>query len=307
MNQFCSFNSYVHRGKSLCKGKLYSLPINLSTFYEVYGVKTPDEARMRLEEVRVQTGDVDNLEDWCLGEIGPELYELLVKGYTIKQWRKDPRELSASIIKRLPVRLNFDDNYFRDRFQGIPIGGYTRIFERLLEGVSVELEVDFMSDRDGWMSRFDHIIYTGPIDAFFDYSEGLLEYRSLRFENEILDTVDYQGASIINCGDIEVPYTRTIEHKHFDLDYSKARTLVTKEYPQDWYEGRERYYPISTSNNAETYQKYRELAVSLDLPVTFGGRLGQYKYFDMHQVVAAALTKSRQLLARDFKSFKKEN
>ncbi|MBC2606940.1 UDP-galactopyranose mutase [Pelagicoccus albus] len=300
LTRFTKFNNFVNRPKSMSAGKLYSLPINLMTLYQVYGVNTPEEAKATIEKVRIPCDSPNNLEDWCLSQVGPEIYELLIKGYTMKQWRRDPKELPASIIKRLPIRFNFDDNYFRDRYQGIPEEGYTKIFERMLEGIDVELGVDFLADRDEWIRRFDHVVFTGPIDAFFNYTEGTLEYRSLRFESEILDTPDFQGNALINYGETQVPYTRIAEHKHFDLSYSKDKTLITREYSQEWQEGMERYYPVGTQENLDTLRRYQLLAKEAGLPVTFGGRLGQYKYFDMHQVIAAALTKAKRFLQDGF-------
>jgi UDP-galactopyranose mutase len=239
-----------------------------------------------------------NLEEWCLSQVGPELYQTFIRGYTAKQWSKDPRELPAAIIKRLPIRLSFDDRYFNDRYQGIPIGGYTSIFERLLAGIPVELGVDFLADRDGWMRRFDHVVYTGPVDAFFGYSEGVLEYRSLRFDNRMLDVRDAQGMAVINYTDPEVPFTRILEHKHFDLNLQCPKTLVTTEYPETWQPGMIEYYPVNTDANQEIFRRYCALRDAANLPVTFGGRLGEYRYYDMHQVIAAALGMVERLMRR---------
>lgn len=299
INRFAAFNNYVHRLHVRRSDGLYSFPINLFTLHQLFGVHTPAEAEAYLEKVRVPCGEPENLEAWCLSQIGRELYEKFIRDYTAKQWKKDPRELSPSIIKRLPVRLTFDDRYFSDRWQGIPIGGYTAVFERLLAGVRVELGVDFLADRDEWMRRFDHVIYTGPMDAFFAYSRGVLGYRSLRFESTVLDCRDAQGMAVINYTDASVPFTRILEHKHFDLNLEKMKTLVTSEYPTDWKRGMTEYYPVDTEANRAVFRSYCALRDEADLPVTFGGRLGEYRYYDMHQVIAAALHAVSHLLRGD--------
>ena len=297
MNRFTRFNHYVNRPKVMFKGKLYSFPINLFTLYQLYGVVTPQAALAELEHQREPIVNPQNLEEWCLSEVGREIYEIFVKGYTIKQWGRHPRHLSASIIKRLPIRLTFDDNYFTHPFQGIPVDGYTVIFERLLDGIEVHMGVDFLQDRDRWIEEFDHVIYTGAIDAFFRYSHGVLEYRSLRFESEHKDVADYQGNAIINYTEENVPYTRIVEHKHFDMNFSESKTVITREYPVDWEEGiEEPFYPVDTDRNRELFMTYKRMA-DLSGKVTFGGRLGQYQYFDMDQVVAVALDISRAFIA----------
>lgn len=290
ISRFTEFNSYIHRVQVSHHDRIYSFPINLFTLNQVFGVTTPTEAEQRLVRERIAIADPRNLEDWCLSQVGRELYELFIRGYTAKQWHKDPRELPASIIKRLPIRTTFDDRYFSDRYQGIPIGGYTAIFERLLAGIPVELGVDFLADRDTWLGKFDHVIYTGPVDAFFGFSEGVLGYRSLRFESRLLDCRDAQGVAIMNYTDAEVPHTRLIEHKHFDQNLQATKTLVTTEFPEDWKPGLPEFYPVNTEDNQTVFRQYERLRASAALPVTFGGRLGEYRYYDMHQVIAAALT-----------------
>jgi UDP-galactopyranose mutase len=263
------------------------------SLYQVYGVKTPEEARKKLEEVKIPfdknpLGRVINLEDWILSEVGPELYEIFIKGYTTKQWGREPKLLPSFIIKRLPIRLTFDDNYYFDNYQGIPIGGYTKIFEKLLEGIDVELNVDYLKDRENWDSKATKVVYTGAVDEFYNYQFGKLEYRSLKFETEILDIPDYQGIAGMNYGDVDVPYTRIIEHKHFEFG-EQPTTVITKEYPKT--EG-EPYYPMNDNINNVRYGQYKEL-MSKETKYLFGGRLADYKYYDMHQVFASALKRSK--------------
>ncbi len=296
LRRFGEFNSFVNRPKVKFGDRIFSFPINLFTLYQIYGVKTPEEASQRLERSKIPIRSPENLEEWCLSQVGRELYEIFFKGYTQKQWGRDPKELPASLVRRLPIRMNFDDNYYRDRFQGIPIGGYTALFEQLLKGVPVVLGVDFLGDRDQLIRQYDHVIYSGPVDAFFDNCEGVLDYRSLRFESRILDLPDYQGNAQINFTEYQVPYTRSIEHKHFDLNFREAKTLVTREYPQEWKPGMVEFYPVATARNQRVYDSYRALQGEHSLPVTFGGRLGEYRYFDMHQVIGSALRTVRNLL-----------
>ncbi len=296
VNRFARFNHYVNRVKVNWRGELYSFPINLLTLYQLWGVRTPAEAQAKLAAVREPIAQPANLEEWCLSQVGREVYERFVRGYTMKQWQRDPRELPASLIRRLPIRLNFDDNYFNDRFQGIPIGGYTALFERLLDGVAVFTGVDFLADRDDWLRRYDHVIYTGPIDAFFGYDQGTLEYRSLRFERELVNEPDFQGNAVVNYTDADVPYTRILEHKHFDLSSRASQSLITREYPADWKPGQTEFYPVASAASQQRYQAYRARADELAGQVTFGGRLGEFQYYDMHQVIASAWTNSRRLL-----------
>lgn len=289
VNRFAAFNHYVNRVKVRHAGSLYSFPINLFTLYQVFGVKTPDEARARLALEREAIAEPANLEEYCLSLVGRRIYELFIEGYTAKQWNHHPRELSADIIKRIPIRFSFDDNYFNDRWQGIPIGGYTAIFEKLLYGIPLELGIDFDADRDFWLSRADFVIYTGSLDSFFGYAEGPLEYRSLRFERELLDTPDFQGNAVVNYTERSVPFTRILEHKHFDLATGGEKTLITREYPDDWSPGKIPYYPVHTAQTLARLERYRARARALDGKVHFGGRLGEFRYYDMHQVIGAAL------------------
>ncbi len=284
VNSLVPFNHFSYRPKIKYKDKIYSLPINMMSLYQVYGVKTPEEAENKLNEVKIQNDKPSNLEEWILSQVGPELYEIFVKGYTTKQWGRDPKELPASIIRRLPIRLTFDDNYYFDNYQGIPIGGYTKIFEKLLEGIDVKLGVNYFSDKDYYNSIATKVLYTGPIDQFYDYKFGKLEYRSLEFKTEKLDIPNYQGIAGMNYGDIDVEYTRVIEHKHFEFG-EQPTTVITKEYPRT---NGEPYYPINDGVNNVRYGQYKEL-MEKETKFMFGGRLADYKYYDMHQVFASAL------------------
>lgn len=286
VNQFAEFNNFVYRPKAKYESDqtLYSLPINLTTLNQIYGVQTPLEAKSKLEKVRVPMNGVDNLESWCLSQIGPDLYEKLIKGYTTKQWKKDPKDLPSSIIKRLPIRLTHDDNYFDDRYQGIPIGGYTQIFEKLLDGVEVLLNTKCLAKHAFMAKR--RVVYTGPIDKFFQYRLGELEYRSLFFQHTKI-VGDFQGNAAINYTSARVPYTRVIEHKHFD-NPSNETSIITHEFPDDWNIEKIPYYPITTDRNTKLYNQYKELAKEHPR-ILFGGRLGCYKYLDMHQVIGMAL------------------
>ena len=296
VNRFAAFNHFVNRPKVNYQGRVYSFPINLFTLYQLFGVSTPAQAEQQLAQRRQTIDHPRNLEDWCLSQVGSEIYTTFIRGYTRKQWQKDPKHLPASIIRRLPIRLNYDDNYFTDRYQGIPIGGYTALFTRLLDGIPVELEVDFLADRDLWLRRFDHIIYTGPIDALLDYSHGVLEYRSLRFVSELLEQRDFQGNAVFNYTEESIPYTRIVEHKHFDLNLKQPHTLITYEFPCDWQPGQPEFYPINTDDNQALYKHYRDRIAALNLPISIGGRLGAYRYYDMHQVIGAALSFCKQWL-----------
>lgn len=297
VRRFSDFNHFSYRPKVSYRGAVFSFPINLMTLYQLWGTATPGAAAAKLEEVRENIESPQNLEEWCLSQVGREVYETFIRGYTAKQWRRDPRDLPVSLIKRLPVRLTYDDNYYHDRYQGIPTEGYTKIFERLLDGVPIELNTDFLEDRDALMRRYDHVIYTGSPDSFFGYSEGVLEYRSLDFERELLDVGDFQGVAGMNYTDEAVPYTRIVEHKHFDLNSQKNKTLITREFPAEWESGRPEFYPVDTMRNREVFKKYKDRMSDLEGRVVFGGRLGEYRYYDMHQVFASALAKVKHLTA----------
>ncbi len=295
INQFADFNRYTNSPVANYKGELYNLPFNMNTFYQMWKVKTPEEARAKIEEQKREfhIENPQNLEEQAISLIGKDIYEKLIKGYTEKQWGRECRDLPAFIIKRLPVRYTFDNNYFNDLYQGIPIGGYTRIIEKMLEGIEVKLDTDFFDDRDRWLNIADKIVFTGMIDQYFDYRYGELEYRGLEFEFETLDMENYQGNAVINYTDAETPFTRIIEHKHFE-GADCPKTVITREYPKTWVKGEEAYYPMNDDKNSQLFEKYRELAEKED-NVIFGGRLGMYQYFDMWQVIDEALKLVRDL------------
>ncbi len=289
VNQFAEFNNYINSPISISQGRIYNLPFNMNTFYQIWGVKTPAEARQRIEE-QIQTYGVKqpaNLEEQAISLIGKDVYELLVKEYTEKQWGKPATELPAFIIKRLPIRYTFDNNYFNDRYQGIPIGGYTEIINKLLAGTELRLGVDFFDDRTYWTGLAEKVLFTGQIDQYFDYRFGHLEYRSLEFETEILDTPNFQGNAVVNYNDRNIPFTRIIEHKHFEF-LKSDHTVITREYPTSWAPGREAYYPVNDEKNQKIYAAYAALKQT-DTAI-FGGRLAEYKYYDMHQIIGSALT-----------------
>ncbi len=291
MNQFAEFNNYINQPVARYHDECYNLPFNMNTFTKLWpDVFTPQEAMARIEEEKkdYHIENPANLEEQAINLVGKTIYEKLVKGYTAKQWGKPCTELPAFIIKRLPVRFTFDNNYFNDRYQGIPIGGYTKIIEKMLSGVEVRLNVDFFAQKEKYIKEAKTIIYTGPIDQYFDYCYGALEYRTVRFEQEILDCANYQGNAVINYTEYEVPYTRIIEHKHFEFDSTSPKTVISKEYSSTWKLGDEPYYPVNDEKNGALYQKYKALA-DQEKNVIFGGRLGQYKYYDMDDVVASAL------------------
>lgn len=288
MNRFCTFNHYVHRPKVNYKDKIYSFPINLMTLYQLYNVTTPEEAKVMLNDIKHDIKTPKNLEEWILSNVGTEIYETFVKGYTTKQWGRDPKLLPSSIIRRLPIRLTFDDNYFFDKYQGIPIGGYTRIFEKLLDGIEVRLNVDYLNDREYWNGQCKKVVYTGPIDRYYNYKFGELEYRSLEFKTEIKDIEDFQGVAIMNYTDTTPDYTRIVEHKHFEFG-KQNKTVITTEYPRSFGEP---YYPVNDDINNSKYNQYKEL-MEIESKVIFGGRLTDYKYYDMHQVVASALKRTK--------------
>ena len=291
VNQFAEFNRYTNSPVANYKGEIYNLPFNMNTFNKLWGVVTPAEAQAKIDEQRaVLNGKTpENLEEQAISLVGTDIYEKLIKDYTEKQWGKPTTELPAFIIRRLPVRLTYDNNYFNDTYQGIPIGGYTQIVEKMLdhENIDVETNVDFFSNKEQYLKDFPKIVFTGMIDEFFDYKLGELEYRSLRFENETLDMENYQGNAVVNYTDAETPYTRIIEHKHFEFG-NQAKTIITKEHSKTWEKGDEPYYPVNNDRNNHLYKSYKKLADKQG-NVIFGGRLGHYRYYDMHQVIGAAL------------------
>lgn len=289
VNQFAEFNNYINSPVAVYRDELYNLPFNMNTFSKMWGIRTPQEAKDKIAQQIAELGitEPQNLEEQALSLAGRDVYEKLVKGYTEKQWGRDCKELPPFIIKRLPLRFVYDNNYFNDRFQGIPVGGYTQIVEKLLEGTEVLLNTDYFEYRKENPDVAKKTVYTGMLDRYFDYQFGVLEYRSVRFEHEILDTENYQGNAVVNYTEREVPYTRIIEHKHFEFG-KQPRTVISREYPSEWTKGDEPYYPVNNVKNEETAARYRELAQKEE-NVIFGGRLGEYRYYDMDKVVAAAL------------------
>ena len=294
VNRFATFNRFTNSPVANYKGELYSMPFNMSTVNKMWGVVTPEEAAAKIEEQKKEiTGEPRNLEEQAISLVGRDIYEKLVKGYTEKQWGRDCKELPAFIIKRLPVRLTFDNNYFNALYQGIPIGGYTKLVENLLDGIEVQLNVDYLVDRAKWDAIAEKVVYTGAIDAFFNYSLGNLEYRSVRFENEVLDIPNFQGNAAVNYTDRETPWTRIIEHKWFEFGKDEngndlPKTIISREYSSEWKPGDEPYYPVNDEKNGALYKEYRALA-DQEGKVIFGGRLGEYKYYDMDAVIASAL------------------
>jgi UDP-galactopyranose mutase len=299
VNRFTEFNRYTNSPVANYKGELYNLPFNMNTFNKMWGVVTPAQAQAKIEEQRAAhfTKEPKNLEEQAINLVGVDIYEKLIKGYTEKQWGRPCTELPAFIIKRLPVRLTFDNNYFNALFQGIPVGGYTSMVERMLEGTKVQLSTDFFADRQRLAALADRVIYTGPVDAYFAYRLGTLQYRSVRFETETLDLPNYQGNAVVNYTDRETPYTRIIEHKHFEFGSTEpeTKTVISREYSAEWKPGDEPYYPVNDEQNNALYLKYKALA-DAEPDVIFGGRLGEYKYYDMDKVIASALTCARQEL-----------
>jgi UDP-galactopyranose mutase len=289
INRFAEFNNFVYSPLANYNGELYNLPFNMNTFRSLWGVTTPGEAKKIIDEQIQRSGIVHpkNLEEQAISLVGIDVYNKLIKGYTEKQWGRSAKQLPAFIIQRLPVRFTFDNNYFNDRFQGIPVGGYTKIFEKLLNGIEVRLHTDFFEHRNELMQTASKLVYTGMIDQYYDYTDGILEYRSLRFENEVLNIENQQGVAAVNYTSIDIPYTRCIEHKHFEFG-SQKKTVITKEYPLEWTKTVDPYYPINDIQNNEIFKKYSERA-RLENNVLFGGRLADYKYYDMHHVIAHAL------------------
>lgn len=291
VNQFAEFNNYINTPIANYRGEIYNLPFNMNTFNKLWGVITPQQAEMKIREQRnkANISNPQNLEEQAISLIGTDVYEKLIKGYTEKQWGRKTTDLPAFIIKRLPVRFTYNNNYFNDRYQGIPNGGYTQIVEKMLSSdlIDVQTGVDFFANVAENIRNFPKIVYTGMIDQFFDYCFGTLDYRSLRFETSVLDQENYQGNAVVNYTDAGVPFTRIIEHKHFEFG-NQPKTVITKEYPSEWHMGDEPYYPVNDEKNNEKYRKYKDLA-DQDQNVIFGGRLGMYRYYDMHQVIAASL------------------
>ena len=289
VNRFAAFNRYTNSPVADFRGEIYNLPFNMNTFHAMWGVRTPDEAKAKIAEQirRANISEPKNLEEQAISLVGTDIYEKLVKGYTEKQWGRPCRELPAFIIRRLPVRFTYDNNYFNNRYQGVPDEGYTALIGRLLAGIEVQLNTDYLQDRAKWDALAAKIVYTGAPDGFFGYCYGPLLWRSLRFETEVLDTDNYQGNAVVNYTAAEVPYTRVIEHKHF-VHSASPKTVISREYPDDWQPGKEAYYPLNNGETAALYEKYRALAEK-ETRVIFGGRLGEYRYYDMDQVVRRAL------------------
>ena len=303
VNRFSVFNRFTNSPVANYRGELYSLPFNMYTFNKMWGVVTPEEAAAKIAEQRKEiTGEPKNLEEQAISLVGRDIFEKLVKGYTEKQWGRDCKELPAFIIRRLPVRLTFDNNYFNALYQGIPVGGYTRLVENMLDGIEVRLNCDYLENRETLDALVEKVLYTGPIDAFYGFCLGTLQYRSVRFETELLDMSNFQGNAAVNYTDRETPWTRIIEHKWFTFGKDEngndlPKTVISREYSAEWKPGDEPYYPVNDERNGALYRAYKDLA-DREEKVVFGGRLGEYKYYDMDQVIAAALVKSHQLLAQ---------
>ena len=298
VNSLVEFNRYTNSPMANYKGEMYNMPFNMNTFSKMWGISTPQQARTIIDEQKGGvTSEPKNLEEQAISLVGRDIYEKLVKGYTEKQWGRDCRDLPAFIIKRLPVRYTYDNNYFNDRYQGIPIGGYNVLTEKLLEGCEVKLGMDYLENREYLDGLAEKRVYTGTLDSYYGYRFGKLEYRSLRFETEVVDTDNYQGVAVVNYTDRETPYTRVIEHKHFEFG-TQPKTVITREYPDAWQEGMEPYYPVNDANNQKLYARYAKLAAGEE-NVIFGGRLAEYKYYDMDKVIASALACAESELVRD--------
>lgn len=290
VNSFADFNRYTNSPLANYQGEIYNLPFNMNTFHKLWGVVTPNEAKQIIENQKKAAGvtEPSNLEEQAISLVGTDIYEKLIKGYTEKQWGRSAKDLPSFIIKRLPVRFTYDNNYFNDRYQGIPIGGYHAIIQNMLDGTEVRLNIDFFENREQLMTLANKVVFTGMIDQYYEFKYGVLEYRSLNFETKVLDTDNYQGNAVVNFTDAKTPYTRIIEHKHFEFG-TQTKTVVTEEYPIEWKPGLEPYYPINDNKNNQIIKKYKELA-DKESNVIFGGRLASYKYYDMHQVIGEALT-----------------
>lgn len=301
LNRFCDFNRFTNSPVANYKGELYSLPFNMYTFNKMWGVVTPEEAKKIIEEQRREIKDEPiNLEEQAISLVGRDIYEKLIKGYTEKQWGRDCKDLPAFIIKRLPFRLTFDNNYFNALYQGIPIGGYTKMIENILAGIEVLLGEDYLERKDYWNNIAKQIVYTGPIDAFYNYKLGRLEYRSVRFENELLDVSNFQGNAAVNFTDKDTPWTRIIEHKWFEFGKDEngielPKTIISREYSSEWKPGDEPYYPVNDKKNSTLYEEYKKLADD-EKKIIFGGRLGEYKYYDMDATVESVLNKTKSIL-----------
>lgn len=289
VNQFAEFNNYINSPVAVYKDELYNLPFNMNTFSRMWNIKTPEEAKARIQEQirELNIKNPKNLEEQALSLVGRDVYEKLIKGYTEKQWGRDCKELPAFIIRRLPLRFTYDNNYFNDRYQGIPVGGYTAIVEKLLEGIEVLTDVDYLEERTSYENRAAKVVFTGMIDEYYQYCFGALEYRSVRFDTEVLNCSNYQGNAVVNYTEREVPYTRVIEHKHFEFG-NQEKTVISREYSSEWKVGDEPYYPVNDEKNTALYEKYKKLA-SEEHNIIFGGRLGVYKYYDMDKVIDCAL------------------
>lgn len=291
VQKFCPFTPFCHRIKVNYKSKIYSFPINLMTLYQLWGVTTPEEAQSILNQKKIPIENPKNLEEWALSQVGEEIYRIFIKGYTRKQWGRDPTELPPFIIKRLPIRLSFNDTYYNDPFQGIPVGGYTALFSNILKGIEVRLNTDYFSQRLEWDRIAKNVVYTGRIDEFFEYKFGELEYRTLRFERQLLPIPDFQGTAVVNYTDEQIPFIRITEYKHFDVK-KLDHTIIVKEYPEEWQRYKTPYYPVNTPANDAIYKRYQEEAAKLPHFI-FGGRLANFKYYDMHNVMALALELAR--------------
>ncbi|SDG45633.1 UDP-galactopyranose mutase [Chitinophaga filiformis] len=296
VNSFVEFNNYVNSPLAVYKDELYNLPFNMNTFHQLWKVKTPQDAKAIIDKqvAALNIREPQNLEEQALSLVGVDIYEKLIKGYTEKQWGRKASELPAFIIKRLPLRFTYNNNYFNDKYQGIPVGGYNKLTEGLLKGIEVRMGIDFCTAKEELSALAETVVFTGQLDEFYDYRHGMLEYRSLRFEHEQLAIDNYQGNAVVNYTEREVPYTRIIEHKHFEFG-QQSHTVITREYPQEWSRGLEPYYPINDDTNARVYKLYKTLA-DQETNVIFGGRLAEYRYYDMHQVVGSALYQVRQFL-----------
>jgi UDP-galactopyranose mutase len=295
VNSFVEFNRYTNSPLAVFEDEMYNLPFNMNTFYQLWKVRTPQEVKDKIQEQIDASGikNPQNLEEQAISLVGTDIYYKLIKGYTEKQWGRDAKDLPAFIIKRLPVRFTYDNNYFNDKYQGIPIGGYNKLAEGLLEGIEVRTNVDYFEDKAYWDSLANKLVFTGKIDQYYDYQFGQLEYRSLKFEHQTLDTDNYQGNAVVNYTERDIPYTRVIEHKHFEFG-TQPKTVITKEHPEEWNTEKEPYYPINDAKNTDMYKKYEQLAKA-DSHIVFGGRLAEYKYYDMHQVIGSALKKSKEI------------